>query len=98
MTRVEIAPEVANDFDRIIAHLLQHSVDDALSRIEAIIRAIDVLERNPLIGRRVRGATRELIIGRHSGGYVALYRYIPEIDTVFVLAVRSQLEAGHARS
>lgn len=29
-------------------------------------------------------------------GYLALYRYIAEIDTVFVLAVRSQSEAGYA--
>jgi toxin ParE1/3/4 len=39
----------------------------------------------------------ELVIGRGSRGYVALYRYVPEIDTVFVLAVRSQREAGCAR-
>ncbi|MDP2963094.1 MAG: hypothetical protein Q8N54_10080 [Sulfurimicrobium sp.] len=26
----------------------------------------------------------------------ALYRYVPEMDTVFVLAIRSQREAGHA--
>lgn len=40
---------------------------------------------------------RELIIGRGSRGYVALYRYVPEIDTVFVLAIRSQREAGYKR-
>ena len=31
-----------------------------------------------------------------SHGYVALYRYVVEIDTVFILAVRSQQEAGYA--
>ena len=59
-----------------------------------IIRALDVLETNPLIGRPERGRTRELIIGRGSRGYVALYRFVPEVDTVFVLAVRGQREAG----
>jgi toxin ParE1/3/4 len=35
--------------------------------------------------------------GRGSRGYVALYRYVPEVDTVFLLAIRSQREAGYAR-
>ncbi len=39
----------------------------------------------------------ELVIGRDSHGYVALYCYVAAIDTVFVLAIRSQREAGHAR-
>ncbi|MGH8579450.1 MAG: type II toxin-antitoxin system RelE/ParE family toxin, partial [Gammaproteobacteria bacterium] len=42
--------------------------------------------------------TRELVIGRSARGYVALYRYIEQIDTVFVLAIRSQREAGYSRS
>lgn len=31
---------------------------------------------------------RELVIGRDSHGYLALYRYMAEFDTVFVLAVK----------
>jgi hypothetical protein len=51
-----------------------------------------------MIGRPVRGGKRELVIGHGSRGYVALYRYLPEIDVVLVLAVRSQREAGHRRT
>ena len=40
---------------------------------------------------------RELIIGRARRGYVALYRYVSAIDTVFVLAVRAQREDGFKR-
>jgi toxin ParE1/3/4 len=47
-----------------------------------------------MIGRPANNNKRELVIGRRSHGYVALYRYIVEIDTVFVLAVRGQKEAG----
>jgi plasmid stabilization system protein ParE len=94
MSRVELAPGVGDDLDRIVDHLFQHEVTDAPSRIEDIIKAIDVLERNPLIGRPVRADLRELVIGRRTRGYVALYRYVAELDTVFVLAIRGQKEAG----
>ena len=94
MSRVELAPEVGDDLDRIVDHLLQHQVADAPSRIEDIIRAIDVLEHNPLIGRPVRADLRELVIGRGARGYVALYRFVSELDTVIVLAIRGQKEAG----
>lgn len=98
MSRIELVPEVADDFDRILEHLLKHKVADAASRIQDIVRAIDVLERNPLIGRAVRADLRELVIGRRGRGYVALYRYVSEVDTAFVLAIRGQKEAGYARN
>ncbi|MBA3457748.1 MAG: type II toxin-antitoxin system RelE/ParE family toxin [Deltaproteobacteria bacterium] len=97
MTRIEFAPEITQDFDRIFEHLTEHEVEDAPSRIQDIIAAITVLERNPLIGRPARGDKRELVIGQRARGYVALYRYATDIDTVFVLAVRGQKEAGFER-
>jgi plasmid stabilization system protein ParE len=63
-----------------------------------IIRAIDVLNLNPLIGQPVRADLRELVIGRHARGYVALYRYVAELVMVFVLAIRGQNEAGYTRT
>ena len=98
MSRIELAPEAGDDLDRILEHLLQHQKADAPSRIEDIIKAIDVLERNPLIGRPTRADLRELVIGRRTHGYVALYRYVAELDTVFVLAIRGQKEAGYTRT
>ena len=98
MARVEVAPEVAEDFDRILEYQTQHNVADATARVLEIVQAIDVLALNPLIGRPVFNGKRELVIGRKGRGYVALYKYVDEIDTVFVLAVRSQREAGYART
>jgi toxin ParE1/3/4 len=98
MSRIELAPEVRDDLDRILEHLFAHQGVDAPSRIEDIIKAIDVLERSPLIGRPVRADLRELVIGRRARGYVALYRYVAELDTVFGLAVRGQKEAGYTRA
>ena len=98
MARVEVAPQVSDDFDRIFDHLARYDPESALARIGDIIQAISVLETNPHIGRPARRNKRELIIGRGSRGYVALYRYVPEVDTVFVLALRSQREAGYKRT
>jgi toxin ParE1/3/4 len=98
MSRIELAPEVGDDLDRILDHLADHDVIDAASRIREIIQAIAVLEQNPLIGRPVHTDKRELVIGRRSHGYVALYRYVMEIDTVFVLALRSQRELGYTKT
>ena len=98
MSRIELVPEVADDFDRILDHLAQYEVENRTARIDEIIKAINVLEHNPMIGRPALGQMNELVIGRHSHGYVALYQYVAVIDTVFVLAIRSQQEAGYART
>ena len=57
-----------------------------------------MLEHNPLTGRpvnTVNDAERELVIGRHARGYVGLYRYIAEIDTIFVLALSVLRAVGY---
>jgi toxin ParE1/3/4 len=97
MTRIELLPEVGDDLDRILDYLGGHDVQDAPSRLNEIIQALDVLTQNPLIGRPSADGKRELVIGRESHGYVALYRYLEEIDTIFVLALRGQREAGFKR-
>ncbi len=96
VARIELAAAVNDDIERIFEHLARYQVTGAAQRIEEIIAALDVLQRNPLIGRPVANRKRELVIGRRSNGYVALYLYVPDIDTAFVLAIRSQREAGYA--
>jgi plasmid stabilization system protein ParE len=97
VARIELAPELTGDFDRIIEFLLAHEVDAAVDRVREVISAIDVLDQNPFIGRPVRVDMRELVIGRRAHGYVALYRYVEELDTVFVLAIGGQKESGYER-
>ena len=98
MARIELAPEIRDDFDRILDHLSEHAVEDTPRRIREIIQAIDVLQPNPLIGIPLTADMRELVIGHRARGYVALYRYIEPIDTVFVLAIRGQRKAGYGRT
>jgi len=82
-----VSPAIENTLD----------VDDAQSRIAEIVQAIQILTHSPLIGRPVKGGIGELVIGRDSRGYTALYLFEASIDTVFVLALRSQRESGYKR-
>ncbi len=85
LTRIELAPEVLDDFDRFFEHIAQFDA------------GTQILTHSPLIGRPVKDGKRELVIGRSTRGYVALYRYVAAIDTVFVLAIRAQREHGFKR-
>jgi len=95
MPRIELLPAVLDDIDRILDHLAAFDVPDPGQRIDNIIDAIQILAGNPEIGRKVNNGQRELVVGQRSRGYIALYRFIPDIDTVFILAIRSQREAGY---
>ena len=95
MARVEFASEVLDDFDRFFDHMARFDIEDASGRISEIVQAIQILTHSPLIGRPVRNGRRELVIGRDPHGYVVLYRFVARIDTIFVLAIRSQREAGY---
>jgi toxin ParE1/3/4 len=97
VAKIELVPEVVRDFERILEHLTQHAAFDAEQHTKDILIAIDILEKNPLIGRPVESEKRELVIGRRGRGYVALYRYLEVMDTIFILTVRSQRESGYAR-
>ena len=97
MSRIVLAAQVRADFDRIFDFLFEHAPEFASVRIEAIVAAIDILETSPMIGRPVAFGQRELVIATGSSGYLALYRYDPVLDAVFVLAVRSQRERDYKR-
>lgn len=95
MTRIEFAPQIFDDFDRFFDHMAGFEVEDPATRLDEIVQAINILGHSPLIGRPVKDGTRELIIGRGARGYVALYRFVPNINAVFILAIRSQREDGY---
>jgi len=98
MSRIVLMPGVGDDFERISDHLAEFDVADIPLRLHEIIQAIAVLEQNPVIGRPVDDDKRELVIGRDARGYIALYRYLAEIDTVFILALRGQRETGYTKT
>ena len=96
MTSIELAPQALRDLDRILDFLVDHAAADAGECVADIVAALDVLARNPMIGRPVEPPFRELVIGRGARGYVALYRYAADVDTDRVAGIRGQREAGYS--
>lgn len=76
--------------------LLEADPSAAQETIDLITEAVAILERHPLIGRKIDGRLRELVISRGKSGYIALYSYEPEYDTALILAIRHQREAGRS--
>lgn len=63
----------------------------------AISRHFSLLSQTPQIGRPISDdkPLRELLIPFGNSGYVALYRFDPADNTVYILAFRHQREAGY---
>lgn len=89
MARIELAPGVFDDFDRIAGHLEHHGSPGGPGRIAAILGSLDVLAHSPLVGRKVPGGLRELVMGSAAQGCIALYRFMAPTDEVLLLAVRA---------
>lgn len=95
MTRWLIAPEAADDLDRLTELLLETSPTIAVETVDLILDALDVLARHPRMGRPVHRGLRELVISRGRNGYLALYTYDEQTDIALVLAVRHQRELDY---
>ena len=97
MPRVVVTAGAVRDLERCRQFLLKKD-NRAAARAGALIeRQFLLLESTPEIGRPVeeQPELRELVIGFGEAGYVALYRYVPDEEAVFVLAFRHQKEAGY---
>ena len=75
--------------------LQERNPEAAIASAAAIHSAVDSLASHPLIGRRVEGDLRELVISYGATGYIALYRFDIQRDQVRVLALRHQREVGY---
>jgi plasmid stabilization system protein ParE len=95
MAQVVLADEAFADLERILDFLVETSSDHAADALDNIRSAIDVLEKHPLVGRRVEAHIRELVISWGNTGYLALYRFEPALNVVRILRIRHQREAGY---
>jgi plasmid stabilization system protein ParE len=94
VARVVLAEGARADLDRLFEFLAAEDVPAADEAIDIILDALGVLQRHPLIGRPCEEGLRELVISRGRTGYVALYDFSENEDSVLVLALRHQREAG----
>ena len=75
--------------------LLEHDQAAAIASAAAIREAVELLANHPMIGHRVAGELRELVISFGKTGYVALYRFLPARELIRILAIRQQRELDY---
>ena len=96
MPRLIWSPPALADVQRLYRFLARKDVNAARRAIKTIRVGVKVLAHQPEAGRPVENMEptfREWPINFGSSGYIALYRLSD--DTVTILAVRHQKEAGY---
>lgn len=94
MAQVVYSRRSIEHIERAFQFLRDKNPTAALQVVAAIQSAVDNLAAHPLVGRRIEGELRELIISYGQTGYVALYRFLIAGDEVRILALRHQRELG----
>jgi plasmid stabilization system protein ParE len=95
MTELVYSAQALHDLERLGDCLVETDPQAAEATVMLVFEALEILARHPEIGRKVHWGQRELVISRGRTGYLALYRFLPPIDRVLVLAVRHQRESGY---
>ncbi|MGE5667144.1 MAG: type II toxin-antitoxin system RelE/ParE family toxin [Betaproteobacteria bacterium] len=94
MATVVYSARALSHLERAFEYLASENPEAAIGAADGIRSAVDSLAMHPLLGRRVHGDIRELVISYGQTGYIALYRFVVPQDEVRVLAIRHQREIG----
>lgn len=97
MATLNYTRKALGDIQRLVSFLDETDPAAAAITVALVEEGVQILAHHPLIGRCVEHDLRELIISRGRTGYVALYRYREADDTILILAIRHQREAGFWR-
>ena len=95
MAQVVYSARALEDLDRAFTAPLAEGLAAEAAAADAIESGVSNLAAHPLVGRRVEGDLRELVISSGATGYIALYRFVVPEDQVRVLALRHQREIGY---
>lgn len=98
MTELVYTEQALVDLERLSDFLLETDPQAAQDIATLNFEALEILVQHPEIGRKVHFGQRELVISRGRTGYLALYRFLPHIDCILVLALRHQRELGYKSS
>lgn len=94
MPQVIFTPRALQDLERLRAFLLPKNPEAAQRAAATIIQTIQHLSVHPEMGRLTEDSDqREILIEFGSTGYVARYHF--DEQTVAILAIRHQKEAGY---
>ena len=94
MAQVAYSAQTLDQIERAFQGIRDTDPSATARAAAAIHSAIAGLESHPLVGRRLQGELRELVISYGRTGFVALYRFEILSDEVYVLAIRRQRELG----
>lgn len=95
MAQVVYSARALDHIERAIGHLAAENSTVAMAAVAAVRSAVENLAAHPLIGRRIEADIRELVVSYGATGYIALYRFVVQLDEVRVLALRHQREIGY---
>lgn len=95
MARLIYAERALADLASLTDFLIGIDPPAVAETVGLIAEAVELLARHPLIGRPVEHDLRELVISRGRTCYVVLYSFEEDQDTVLLLAIRHQREAGY---
>ena len=95
MAQIVYSRNALDNLERAFRVLSRDAPEASVAAVQAIRSAVDILAFHPMIGRIVVGELRELVISYGKSGYLALYRFLPELDEVRVLAIRHQRELDY---
>jgi plasmid stabilization system protein ParE len=92
---VVYSPRALDHLERAFEFLAEHDPASAQSAAGAIRSAVELLADHPFLGRPMEGGLHQLVISFGKTGYVAMYRFLPHLDEVRVLALRHQRELDY---
>ena len=94
MATVRLSARAFAQLEQIFEFIARDEPRRALMTIQRIREAVLILERHPLLGRRVEEGRRELLVSRGRAAHVVLYRWRPIDETILMLAIRDARQAG----
>ena len=90
MATVVLSEQANDDLAHIFEFIAKRNPAHASRRVQTLMDGLHILQTMPLIGRALPDGRRELLLGKRPEGFLARYRYVSELDTIFVLTIESQ--------
>lgn len=88
-------PQAKDDLEQIFDYFTRNCAIDSAARMAELSARLNILAHTPLLGKPLAQHRRELLIGKRRQIYAVEYEYVPRLDTVFIVSIRSRRQAPH---